>query len=265
MGAPHAFHSWRHGKIREIVRGAPEWGEWAADLGEFVLSSLEIHELFSEEEAVAGSIKVEGSIKMDAQKDFGVSAGGSVGFFGIQAATLTSAVWTSVSAVVAASLKGTLFAGVASAYTSLKGYRKIELGSDHGEIAFNAKRDVQTSTEASAIAAGKTLAQVSGEKNAYFNGGQVVWVGTTADVRWGLHLSTKGLMIGKANAAGTMASASINTTRGILIDTQGISVKSASSSMVLSGTNIIVEAGSIELKGKDDEVRIGAKKMLIDG
>jgi hypothetical protein len=250
---------YKKGELHPEVDSVADVAEWLIDLTEFGRALVEIKALFGEEEAS------EGSIKIDAEQDFGISAGGQTSFFGIVGATLVSSVWTSVSAIVSASLKGTLFAGVAGSYVSLKGYKKIELGCDTGNALFDAKKNVSISAENSFIAVGKEIAKVSGEKNAYFSSGDNAWLGVSAGGGWGLHLDSKGIRIGKAISAATMKSATISPDRSITIDKDSFTLKSASSVMKLGKNSVEATASSVKLHAKDSDVRVAGKKVLIDG
>jgi hypothetical protein len=250
---------YKKGDLHASVDSFADVAEWLIDLAEFYRAKGEIEELFAAEESVAECIKI------DAERDFGISAGGQAAFFGIQGMTLMSSIWASVSAVVSAGLKGTLFAGVAGAYTSLKGYKKIELGCDVGDSLFDAKKNISISAENSFIAAGKELAKVVGEKNAYFCSGDNAWLGVSAGGGWGLQLNAKGIMIGKASGASTMKSATVADNRSIKIEKASFTLSSASTVMKIGKNSVEAKSGSVKLHAKDSDVRVAAKKVLIDG
>ena len=259
MSAAGMRKKYKKGELHASVDSVADVAEWLIDLAEFVRAKAEIQELFAAEEAV------ENCIKIDAEKDFGVSAGGQASFFGIEGATLVSSLWTSVSAVISAALKGTLFAGVAGSYVSLKGYKKIEIGCDTGNALFDAKKNVSISAENSFIAVGKELAKVSGEKNAYFTGGDNAWLGVSAGGGWGLQLKADGVMIGKASSADTMKSATIAADRSIKIEKASFTLSSASTVMKIGKNSVETKSASIKFHAKDSDVRVAGKKVLIDG
>jgi hypothetical protein len=252
-------NKFKDGKLHAEIDTFADIVEWGIDAAELYRAKGEIQELFAAEEAV------ENNIKIDAERDFGVSAGGEAAFFGIQGATLISTVWTSVSAVVSASLKGTLFAGVAAAYTSLKGYKKIEIGCDVGNALFDAARSVSITAEGNFIAVGKELAQVSGETSAYFAGTDSAWLGVTVGGGWGLLLDAQGVMIGKATSAGSMKSAKVEPDRSLKIDKKGFTLKSASSEVTLTEEAFDAKSKTVDLIAKSSELRVAGKKVLIDG
>jgi hypothetical protein len=252
----HTEH--KHGHLHASIDTFSDVAEWGADAVELYRTVGELRELFSKEEAV------EGKLKMEAAKNFAVSANGSAGFFGVKGASLGSSVWSSVSAVVSASLKGSLFAGVAAAYTSLKGYKKIELGSDHGKAELVAHKSVEVSAGKSFIAAGKELAQVSGEEGAYFAGGQRVWLGTTAGGGWGLELAADGIKLGKASSANSMKAAKVDTNRAITFDKTGLRFKSGDTLMAYTADGVATKAGEVKFSASNGDLRVGAAKVLID-
>lgn len=259
MSAAHMRKEWKGGHLHPSVDTVADVVEWLADLGEFLNTKGEVAELMSDEEAT------EGSVKMDAEEDFGISAGGAVGFFGAHAASLGSTVWSSVSGVVSASMKGSLFAGVAATFTSLKGYKKIEVGCDVGKVIVEAKRDASVSAEKNVIAVGKELAQVAGEKEAYFTGGRTAWIGTSAGGGWGLRCSAHGLKVGKATPADKMNRAKVSADHSITIEKNGFVFKSGSTKMDLSRQHVETSASSVKFHAKDADVRVGGAKVLIDG
>jgi hypothetical protein len=259
MSAAGFRKKYKKGELHAGVDTIADVAEWLIDLAEFVRAKAEIQELFAAEEAV------ENCIKIDAEQDFGISAGGEASFFGIEGATLVSSIWTSVSAVVSAGMKGTLFSGVAGAYVSLKGYKKIELGCDTGNALFDAKKNVTISAENSVIAVGKELAKVVGEKNAYFTGGDNAWLGVSAGGGWGLQLKSDGIMIGKANSADTMKTATIAADRSIKIEKASFTLTSGSTVMKIGKNSVETKAMSVKFHAKDNEVRVAGKKVLIDG
>jgi hypothetical protein len=250
---------YKKGKLHFVPDDIADVIEWGIDLVEFYNAKGEIEELFAKEEAV------EDCIKIDAEKDFGISAGGQASFFAVKSMTLMSSIWSSVSAVVSAGIKGTLFAGVAGAYTSLKGYSKIELGCDLGDSLFDAKKNLSISAENSFIAVGKELAKVAGEKHAYFSSGDNAWLGVTAGGGWGLRFNAEGIMIGKATSANTMKSATISPDRSIKIEKASFTLKSASTVMTIGKNSVEAKSSSVKLHAKDSDVRVAGKKVLIDG
>ena len=259
LSAAKMRKEYKKGHLHPSVDTFADVAEWVLDLLEFNRTRKEIAELFAEEEAA------EDCIKIDSELDFGVSAGGNASFFAIEGISLMSSIWASVSAVVSAGLKGTVFAGVAAAYTSLKGYKKIELGCDIGESIFDAKKNLSISAEKSFIAAGKELAKVAGENNAYFSSGDNAWIGVSAGGGWGLQLNGKGIMIGKANSAATMKSATIAEDRSIKIEKASFKLASASTVMKIGKNSVEVTSASVKLHAKDNDVRVAGKKVLIDG
>jgi hypothetical protein len=250
------------GKLHSQIDTYADAGEWLADLGEFAHTVAEVIEGLSPEEPP------EESIRLDAEVDISGAGGGEAAFFGVMGASLGSGAYTGVSGGLAASIKATLFAGVSAAYTSMKGYKKIEVGCDHGEMVFEAKQDVLVSAEKSVIAVGKEVAQVSSEKAAYFAGEKKAWIGTTAGGGWGAVFNASGVMIGKAERAGTMQRAKITADRSIKLqkgENCGVTLKSGSTEMAHTKRGTATKSKEVKLHAKDNDVRVAAKKVLIDG
>ena len=259
FAAPHTFALHCEGNASAIIDKLADVAEWAADAWEFRRAYGEVKELLAKEEAI------EGCIKIDAEEDFGVSAGTSVSFFGIHGASLGSTLWSSVSGIVTAGLKGTVFAGVAAAYTSLKGYKSIEIGCDHGDTLFEAKKNVKITAKANLIAVGKKRVQVTGEKHAYLGSKANVWIGTTAGSAWGAQINQGGITIGKANGAGTMMTASVAANRSIKIVENGFTLTSSDTTAEINRQHIEIKASQVTFDTKDEGVKVGGKKVLVDG
>ncbi|MCC6528592.1 MAG: hypothetical protein IT373_38455 [Polyangiaceae bacterium] len=259
-GAAKIRKEYKEGHLHASADTVGDIVEWLTDAGEGIRNGLELHELCSHEEAP------EKSIKIDAEEDFGSAAGGESAFFGITGAGLCSGLWTSVSSVGIATMKGLVFAGVGAAYTSLKGYVSIEVACDHGNAIFEGHHNVTVSSEkANLFAAGKRLAQVSSKGKALFGGDKKAWIGTSAGGGWGAIFEEGGILIGKANAADTMATASIDATRCIKFDKEGVYFTSAGTTMKHDKRRTVTEATDVKFHAKDGDVKVDGKKVLIDG
>jgi hypothetical protein len=259
MGAAKMRHEYKHGHLHPSVDTFADVAEWLADLGEFINLAGEVKEGFAKEEPP------EESINVDAEMDFGGAAGGEAAFFGVKSAGIASTIWGGVSAVVAASMQGTVFSGVAGTYTSCKGYKKVEVSCDHGDAHFDAKRDVSISAEKSLIAVGEELAQVASKEKAYFAGGKKVWIGTAAGGGWGMSMSSAGIKLGKATSADQMTSAAVEADRSIEIHAKGFALTSSSSKLTQDDGGVAAKATQVKFHAKDSDVRVGGKKILIDG
>ena len=252
-------HEYKHGHLHRSVDTYADVVEWFADLGEFVNLSMEIHEAFSDEEAG------EEQIKISAEMDLGGASGGECAFFGVKGATLGSAIWSGVSAGVAATLQGAVFGGVAGAYTSVKGYKSVEVASVHGKALFEAGRNVEVSADKNAFVVGDELVQVSSKHDMLVGGEVNTWFGTSAGGGWGMALTADGLKLGKASGATTMASASVAADRSIAIDSAGFTLTSAGTKYTQNDDGVTAKSVSVKLHAKDADVRVGGKKVLIDG
>jgi hypothetical protein len=256
---PKVYGELKPGTLKAIAHGFADASEWLLDAGEFVNTGIEIKELLSKE-------KVEGSIRVSADDDLGVSAGGQASFFGVKGASLMSSVWTSVSGLVTASLKGGLFAGVSAMYTSVKGYQKVELAADTDSVVFEAKKNISLNAEGSLIAVGKEEAQIVGEHEAYFTGDKRAWIGTPAGLGWGLQFDAAAgrLRLGQATNPRSMIKAGVAAERSIKLDKEGFALQRGGATMSILGKKIETTAGTIELNAADSEIMVGCTKVLID-
>jgi hypothetical protein len=232
--------------------------EWLADAAELVFTVQEFKELVSKEEAP------EGEIKIDADQDLSGAAGLSASFFGLKSANMCAGIWAGINGVGFATVKGVLFAGVVGSYTSCKGYKGVEIGCDHGDAHFAASKNLDiSSANADLIVVGKELAQLSSEKDAYFCAAKRTWVGTPAG-GWGALLQKDGFAIGKATSSYNMGQATVEASRSIKLDKDGITGKSGSTSMKHHTKGLTVEGGQVKLHAKDADVKVDGKKVLID-
>ena len=239
-------------KVADIV-------EWVADAGEFYNTCVEFKKLVSAEEAPKGEIKI------DADADLGGAAGGQAAFFGLKSASMSTALWAGVNGVGLATMKGILFAGVVGSYVSCKGYKKIEIGCDHGDAHFDAAKGLTIASEtADVILVGKKTAQVSSKQEAYFCSAKKTWVGTSAGPFWGALLHGNGLFLGKATDADKMVSGAVESSRSVKVTKKGMTLTSASTVMTHAKKKLTVSAGDVKFHAKDSDVKVDGKKVLID-
>ena len=120
-------------------------------------------------------------VKLAAKDDLAAMAGGDISVFGVMGATLGSAGWTTVSAGMSASLKATAFGGVGGAFASMKGYRKVEMASDYGNVGVAAEHEILLEGKRDAIAGGDKVAHIASPASngkALFGGKEKLWFGS---------------------------------------------------------------------------------------
>ncbi len=118
--------------------------KWVADAAKFAITAQKIWK-------GPDAPTEPGTVKLGADMDISGLAGRDISLFGVRDFSAGGAVWAGVSAGVGASFKATLFAGVGGMYTSLKGYRKVEMASDYGKAILKASKVAQVISEESDV------------------------------------------------------------------------------------------------------------------
>jgi hypothetical protein len=206
------------------------------------------------------------TVKLNAADKIGAMAGGDISIFGAMGASLGSALWTSITSGMSASLKGTVFAGVGAAFASMKGYRKVEMGSDWGKVFVGAAKEIHLEGEESFTAGADNVAHVaspSGEGHALFGGGDKVWLGTAKG--WGLLLDDEGLALGAASGADEMDTAKIKDDPALRLTKTELEFKTKYTSMKLAGSTcaIATKDKKIRFEATGGQVTINGAKILL--
>ena len=207
-------------------------------------------------------------VKLDAPETIGAMAGNEIGIFGTMGASLGAALWASVTSGISASLTGTVFAGVGGMFASMKGYRKVEVGSDWGKVFIGAQKEIHLEGEDSLTAGADDVAHVaspSGEGHALFGGGKKVWMGTTAGGGWGLLLDDEGLALGAATGAAEMETAKIKPAPSLRLTADKIEFKTKAAWMTLSGDTCVIATKDkkIRLESTSGPVTVNGSKILL--
>lgn len=204
-------------------------------------------------------------VKMSAVQNLAAMAGGDISIFGVKGASLGAALWTTVSAGMSASLKGTVFGGVGAAFSSMKGYRKCEMGSDWGKIFVGA--DTQIHMEAVkdvTVGAKGDVAHVAAPDGAALFGGKKVWMGTTGGGGWGLMLDDEGLALGKASGADKMATAKVEEEPALRIKASSIELKTKYTSAKLENDLCTLEAKNKKIRFEaSGPITVNGAKVLL--
>ena len=205
-------------------------------------------------------------VKLDAPEKIAAMAGNEIGIFGKTGANLGAALWASVTSGVSASLAGTVFAGVGGMFASMKGYRKVEIGSDWGKVFIGAEKEIHMEGGKTFTAGADTVAHVaspSGEGHALFGGGKKVWLGTAKG--WGLLLDDEGLALGAATGAAEMDTAKIKPDPALRITADKIEFKTKAAWMTLAGDTcaIATKDKKIRLVSTSGPVTVNGAKILL--
>jgi uncharacterized protein (DUF2345 family) len=236
--------------------------KWAINGALFVAAANKIRALLSTPTSPLACVK------LAAPEVVGATAGGDVSIFGVRGASLGSAGWTTVSAAVSASLKGTVFAGVSGMFGSMKGYKKVEIGSDWGDVFVGAETAIEIEAEDNVSIGAKGTAHVaSPEGHAVFGGGEKVWLGSPAGGGFGVICDDEGLAMGKAHVAEKdMPSTKIEKTPALRIEKDStIVAENPYTSMKLDGDNcsIFAKHKPIRFTATSGPVTVNGSKILL--
>jgi hypothetical protein len=207
-------------------------------------------------------------VKLNAPENLGAMAGREISIYGTMTASLGAAWWATVTSGVSSSLAAVGFAGVGGAFASMKGYRKVEIGSDWGKVFIGGEKDVHLEGEKSFTAGADNVAHVaspSGEGHALFGGGEKVWMGTTAGGGWGLLLDDAGLALGAASGAGVMKTVKIKDAPSLRVVDSRIEFKTKAAWMKLAGDTctIATKDKKIRFEATSGPVTINGAKILL--
>jgi hypothetical protein len=207
-------------------------------------------------------------VKLNAPEAISAMAGGDISIFGVKGASLGSALWTSITSGMSASLKGTVFAGVGAMFASMKGYRKVEMGSDWGKVFVGAEKEIHLEGEESLTMGADNVAHVaspSGHGHALFGGGKKVWMGTTAGGGWGLLLDDEGLALGAATGAAEMDTAKIKPAPSLRITADQIEFKTKAAWMTLAGDTAVIATKDkkIRFEATSGPITVNGAKILL--
>ena len=203
-----------------------------------------------------------GCVKLSAQQHVVGVAGKGVSFSGLRGASLASVGVASVSAGMMASMKGTVFAGVSSILTTLRGQKKLEVSSTYGDIAISAKTNVEFTSNDAFIAASEDDAQVTGKKHLLFGAGKHAFIG--AEPGWGAVFNDEGVAFGKASGLSNLKSAKVEKTPAIRIDSGKIEIVRESVAVTLTDDMCLIEAPGIRFDSKAKNVTFNGKMAVLD-
>ena len=207
-------------------------------------------------------------VKLNAEQSLSAMAGHDISVFGLMGANLGSALWTSVTSGMSASLKGTVFAGVGGAFASMKGYRKVEMGSDWGHVCVGAEKEIHIEGHEMVSAVGKVVAHIASpsvEGYTLLGGGKRVWMGTPAGGGWGLLFDAEGLALGKATDAGKTDTGKIAETPALRINDKRITLRTSTTMMKLEGNLLTISAKSAGMRfvATSSAVTLSGSKILL--
>jgi hypothetical protein len=230
--------------------------KWVTDSVKFGMSVNKLQKVFAHVSSPPGSVKI------SAEQDVVGLAGADACFSGTMGASIASTAATTISAGMTASMKGTLFAGVGSVLTTLKGQKKIEVSSTYGDVVFSAKKNVEFTSDDEFIAASSEDAQVTGKKHLLLGAGKHAFIGV--EKGWGALFDDSGIAFGKASGVGKLKSAKIEASPAIRIDSGKIEIVRESAAVTLSDDLCLIEAPAIHFDSKAKNVTFNGKMAVLD-
>lgn len=247
------------GKFTPVPVPWTDRGKWVITSALLGLALNKVRKLVSAEDAPPKCVKI------DAKEKVGIMAGGNVGFFGKMGASLGSAAYATVSAGFSAGLSGMAFAGVGGSLVSVKGFRKVDIGSDWGKSFVGAEKKIEANAEKKFLASAKKTAHVAScGRNAktLLGSGKRTWVGTGQG--WGMLLDGSGVAMGKATDAKDMAGTKISPFPAIRVDGSKIELHGADKTrMNLTSGNCTLVSPKISFDAASGPVTVNGSKILL--
>jgi hypothetical protein len=248
----------KKGNAKETEAVITDVVKWALDAYKFVGAAGKVIDLISAPAPKPGCVKV------NAEKDVAVLAGSDVSLFGAMGLSAGSALWTSVSAGVSASMKGTVFCGIGGTHTAVKGYRKVEIGSDYGWVGVKAALDVDVTAEkGSAVISAADIAQLSSAKCTYITAGDKLLVGGGPDSGSGLVASADALAVGMMSGMKKKDSMAFDKDGILMSRNSHMKLSWADSSVKMESGKIEMTTGDLTLWAKSGNATVNAKMIKL--
>lgn len=252
---PKIVKSWKKGR-KELETSLTDSAKWALDLVKWGMTVNKMTKLFSTSPSP-------GQLKLGAEADVGVLAGGDIGMWGGSGFSAGGGIWTSISAGVSASVKSILWAGLGGMWTSVKGYRKLDLGAEYGKATLKGKSAVDvTSEDGEAKISAKTVAQVVADDTAFLHGKSKLVATSGEGSGTGVICAPSRIFFGSVSNAKDSA-ASAKSDSGITLDDQCLVITKEQAGIKLQSSELMVAAPSIVIQAKSSNVNIEGSRILI--
>ncbi|MBM4359630.1 MAG: hypothetical protein FJ096_16125 [Deltaproteobacteria bacterium] len=251
---------WKKREKGQLVRRpkpSADWSKWDADAKKFRKTADEFHKLFAAPKLSAGEVKIGAASKV------GILAGNEVSAFGTLGASVGSALRTSISAGLSASLKASLFAGIGGMYTSVKGYKKVEISSE-GETVVKGSEGVDVTAESGGVSiSANKHAQVVADDGAYVQGKQSAYVGGGESSGYAFCADANGMSLGKFTGMTAFDSAKPVREQGITQDRNTLMMRMKQSRIEANTDNVRFKSPKVKING-DNSVTVKGSKILLD-
>jgi hypothetical protein len=254
---PKIWKSYKKGK-KELETSITDTAKWLLDLTKWGMTANKMLGLWSTE-------PLPGQVKIGADADVGVLAGSDVSVWGGSGFSAGGGIWTSVSGGVATSVKGVLWASLGGTWTSVKAYRKLDLGCEYGKTAIKAKSDVDLmSEEGDAKVGAKGLAQVLADDKAFVHGKTKAVLTAGDGSGYGVVAQAQRMLIGKVDKAKEVG-AKGNEAALIVIRDDSFRVVHKQSRIQIEGNEALVRAKGIKLSAESgSNVTVNGAKILLN-
>lgn len=171
-----------------------------------------------------------------------------------------------MSAGVSAALSSMGFAGVGASLVAVKGFRKVEFGSDWGKSFIGAEEEVKATAEKKFMASAEKTAHVvslgGAEGKTLLGGAKKTWMGTGKG--WGMLLDGDGFAMGKATNAADMAATRIAQFPAIRLHKETITLQGGDKTeMTLTSKSCTVTSPKIAFEAKGPVTVNGAGMILL--
>ncbi len=253
---PKLWKSYKKGK-KEIETSVTDTAKWGLDMVKWAFTVNKQFKLFSTNPGP-------GQLKLGADADVGVLAGGDVGIWGGTGFSAGGGIWTSVSGGVSASMKAVGWAGVGGMWTSIKGYRKLDLGSEYGKTSVKAKTEIDITCEDGDTKIGaKDTAQVVADKTAFMVGKDKLVVGGGSGSGTGMVCTQDALKIGMMTKVTEAAAADTDDTAIMMNRNSHMKLKWANSTIEMTSGKIETTADEVKIWAKSGNAEVNGRKVLL--
>ena len=206
-----------------------------------------------------------GVVKVSGEDSVAILGGSDVSLWGGTGVSAGGTIWAGLTAGVSASVKSSVWAGIGSMYTSLKGYRKVEMSSDYGKASVKAAKELElTSEEKSVKISAKTTAQMISDDVTFVQGkGRTVVGAGPMSSGTGMVATQDAVKIGMMTNIGDAAAADTDDTAILMSRNSHMKLKWADSSIVLESGKIETTTGEVKIWAKSGNASINGSKILL--
>lgn len=201
-----------------------------------------------------------GAVKIAADDHASILAGQKTSIFGGLAYSAGGGIWATVAAGISASVKGRVFAGLGGMYSSVKGYRQVEIGSDYGKAVLSAKKEVSISGGTRTEIGGVDAAQLSSEKDVLINAGEHVNIGCGGGDGVAVTMEPTKMYVGSHSSVDAIKSAPAKADHLMTIDVGGDEFR-----IQWNDSRLKIKNNDVQLLGEQVNINSYSGDTKIDG